>query len=93
MALATTWAKAVKALGRPSKQNLSRLSWALTFAIAGKWIYDSERDNPTWFSEAPTLTGTAQARDFAPEDMEKWNSAIAPKDEQLTWKAEKASQK
>mmetsp|Transcript_49383 Transcript_49383/g.131006 ORF Transcript_49383/g.131006 Transcript_49383/m.131006 type:complete len:94 (-) Transcript_49383:120-401(-) len=71
---------------RPGTQNFNTVSWVVGFALAGKWIYDSERENPHIFSEAPTITGTPQARELDVTDMEKWNAAITNKSEQLKWK-------
>mmetsp|Transcript_95454 Transcript_95454/g.165803 ORF Transcript_95454/g.165803 Transcript_95454/m.165803 type:complete len:91 (-) Transcript_95454:86-358(-) len=64
-------------------------SWTVALTIAGKWIYESEQQDPWMFSEAPTMTGTPQAREFSTLELEKWNSGIQPKDEQLTWKRRK----
>mmetsp|Transcript_38871 Transcript_38871/g.77118 ORF Transcript_38871/g.77118 Transcript_38871/m.77118 type:complete len:96 (-) Transcript_38871:287-574(-) len=88
MVFPSSWMKALRALKRPDKQTLSRLSWGVAAVLVAHWIYDSERANPKFFSEAPTLVGTPQAREFDLDELEKWNANIAPKEEHLTWRNE-----
>ncbi|CAE7033892.1 unnamed protein product [Symbiodinium natans] len=67
---------------------LARLSWGITIVVLAKWVWDDEQTHPKWFQEAPTLFGNPQARQLPSEDWEKWNAAIAPKEQQLVWKDE-----
>mmetsp|Transcript_114176 Transcript_114176/g.179751 ORF Transcript_114176/g.179751 Transcript_114176/m.179751 type:complete len:95 (+) Transcript_114176:64-348(+) len=77
---------------KPGSKAFSRCSWGVALVLAGKWIYDSEVENPWVFSEAPTLVGRAQASRLTDKDMEHWNRNIQPKEEQLVWKAPKAKE-
>mmetsp|Transcript_66828 Transcript_66828/g.145758 ORF Transcript_66828/g.145758 Transcript_66828/m.145758 type:complete len:92 (+) Transcript_66828:125-400(+) len=79
-----------RALERPTKQTVNRISWGVALLVAGKWIYDSEQTDPWVFSEAPTVLGTPQARILEESDVQKWNANIQPKAEQLVWKPDKA---
>eukprot|EP00931_Biecheleriopsis_adriatica_P009965 TRINITY_DN111059_c0_g1_i1.p1 TRINITY_DN111059_c0_g1~~TRINITY_DN111059_c0_g1_i1.p1 ORF type:complete len:102 (+),score=17.50 TRINITY_DN111059_c0_g1_i1:48-353(+) len=92
MSLQRAWLKFQK-LGSPTswdKQARSRLSWGIGFALLAKWMWDSEQENPKFFQEVPTLFGSPKARVLAPDELEQWNSAIAPKDQQLVWKPDKS---
>mmetsp|Transcript_41237 Transcript_41237/g.118165 ORF Transcript_41237/g.118165 Transcript_41237/m.118165 type:complete len:93 (+) Transcript_41237:111-389(+) len=70
------------------KKSLNKMSWGVAIAMSAGWIYESERSSPKFFQEAPTLIGTPQARVLTEQDFEKWNSAMVPKEDQVSWKPE-----
>mmetsp|Transcript_54237 Transcript_54237/g.100244 ORF Transcript_54237/g.100244 Transcript_54237/m.100244 type:complete len:100 (-) Transcript_54237:224-523(-) len=71
---------------QPKSKIFNRTSWFVTALVVGKLTWDSEKENPVIFSEAPTLTGIAKARPVESDFQAKWNEKIAPKDMQVTWK-------
>merc|ERR1719188_191793 len=73
---------------RLDKKSLNKMSWGAAIAMSAAWIYESERSSPKFFQEAPSLLGTPQARVLTEQDFEKWNSAMVPKEDQVTWKPE-----
>eukprot|EP00434_Breviolum_minutum_P029533 symbB.v1.2.026111.t1/scaffold2585.1/size75681/3 len=78
--------RSVKKFWEPTtwnKQKLNRLSWGVSFILLAKWFWDDEQQNPKFFQEVPTILGLPQARELAQDDAEKWNAAIAPKEQQL----------
>mmetsp|Transcript_47432 Transcript_47432/g.133890 ORF Transcript_47432/g.133890 Transcript_47432/m.133890 type:complete len:95 (+) Transcript_47432:67-351(+) len=91
MSVPNAWRRAYSQLARPNKKMLNRMSWGLTAFFVAVWVVEAEQKDPRVFSEAPRLFGTPQAAGFQPEDMERWNAGIAPKDSQLQWRPPKVA--
>mmetsp|Transcript_24173 Transcript_24173/g.56185 ORF Transcript_24173/g.56185 Transcript_24173/m.56185 type:complete len:95 (+) Transcript_24173:66-350(+) len=79
----------VKGMMQPGSKIFNRTSWAVTIVVVAKLTWDAEKENPVIFSEAPNLWGTPRASQVESDFQEKWNSRIAPKEMQVTWKEEK----
>eukprot|EP00405_Crypthecodinium_cohnii_P003377 CAMPEP_0194764610 /NCGR_PEP_ID=MMETSP0323_2-20130528/23518_1 /TAXON_ID=2866 ORGANISM="Crypthecodinium cohnii, Strain Seligo" /NCGR_SAMPLE_ID=MMETSP0323_2 /ASSEMBLY_ACC=CAM_ASM_000346 /LENGTH=93 /DNA_ID=CAMNT_0039692243 /DNA_START=96 /DNA_END=377 /DNA_ORIENTATION=- len=81
--------EAMRLIAQPSPQRTA-ITWAITIIVAGKWIWDSEQENPHWFSERPTIFGTPQASQMDLDELMKNNENIVDKDHQVRWKASKS---